>query len=176
MVRRLAERLARADVLDRAASLLEGLLPQVSQPEKARLGAQLADIRLRDGKPEAALGPATHGGFAVPADLQRRRALSQARALAAVGRGDDALTAIAREEGADIELLRAELHRKRGDWERAAVALRRVVEGAREVRRALSEQQARHVLDLAVALTLAGGDRSSPSWTGSMEPRWPRRP
>jgi hypothetical protein len=159
MVRRLAERLARADVLDRAASLLEGLLPQVSQPEKARLGAQLADIRLRDGKPEAALADLRRtAGSSLPADLQRRRALSQARALAAVGRGDDALTAIAREEGADIELLRAELHRKRGDWERAAVALRRVVEGAREGTAALSEQQARHVLDLAIALTLAGGD------------------
>jgi hypothetical protein len=36
--------------------------------------------------------------------------------------------------------------------------LRRVVEGAREGAAALSEQQARHLLDLAVALTLAGGD------------------
>ena len=44
LVRRLAERLVRAELLDRAASLLEGLLPQLSQPQKARLGAQLAEI------------------------------------------------------------------------------------------------------------------------------------
>jgi hypothetical protein len=83
---------------------------QVSQREKARLGAQLADIRLLDGKPEAALEDLRRSaGSSLPADLQRRRALSQARALAAVGRGDDALTAVAREEGVDVELLRAEL-------------------------------------------------------------------
>lgn len=160
MVRRLAERLGRVELLDRAASLLDGLLPQLSQPQKARLGAQLAEIRLRDGKPDAALADLRRtAGSDLPPDLQRQRALSQARALGTLGRGDDALLAIARDESVDAELLRAKLHRDRGDWDRTAAALRRALQRARsDPAAALSEQHGRDVLDLAVALTLAGSD------------------
>lgn len=160
MVRRLAERLVRVELLDRAASLLDGLLSQLSQPQKARLGAQLAEIRLRDGKPDAALADLRRtAGSDLPPDLQRQRALSQARALGTLGRGDDALLAIARDESVDAELLRAKLHRERGDWDRTAAALRRALQRARsDPAAALSEQHGRDVLDLAVALALAGSD------------------
>jgi tetratricopeptide (TPR) repeat protein len=160
MVSRLAERLVQVDLLDHAASLLGGVLTQASPSEKARLGARLAEIRLLDGKPEAALEDLRRTADpGVPAELQRQRALSQARALAALGRGDEALTALGRDDSLDAELLRAKVFRGRGDWDRVAAALRRVVEAARAAPATpLGEQQARDVLDLAVALTLAGRD------------------
>ena len=160
MLRRLADRLVRADLLDQSASLLDGLLPHVAPSEKARLGAQLSEIRLRDGKPEAALADlqrTTAPGL--PAELQQRRTLAQARALMALGRGDAALAALGRDSSVDAELLRAKVHRDRGDWEQTAASLRRVIERAREgATTPLGEQQARDVLDLAVALTLGGSD------------------
>jgi hypothetical protein len=160
MVGRLADRLVQVDLLDRAASLLEGLLPRASPSEKARLGARLAEIRVIDGKPEAALEDlrrtATPGA---PAELQRQRTLVQARALAALGRGEEALAALGRDDSLGAELLRAKVFRGRGDWDRVATALRHVVEAVRAASATpLGEQQARDVLDLAVALTLAGND------------------
>ena len=81
------------------------------------------------------------------------------RALAALGHGDEALTALGRDDSLDAELLRARVFRGRGEWDRVATALRRVVEAARAAPATpLGEQQARDVLDLAVALTLAGSD------------------
>ena len=79
------------------------------------------------------------------------------RALAALGRGDEALAVLGRDDGLDAELLRAKVFRGRGERDRVATALRRVVEAARTAPATpLGEQQARDVLDLAVALTLAG--------------------
>jgi tetratricopeptide (TPR) repeat protein len=76
MVGKLADRLVQVDLLDRAASLLDGLLPRVSLSEKARLGARLAEIRVIDGKPEAALEDLRRTASpGVPPELQRRRSL-----------------------------------------------------------------------------------------------------
>ena len=113
-----------------------------------------------DGKPEAALEDLRRtANPSVQAELQRQRALSQGRALAALERGDEALTALGRDDSLDAELLRAKVFRGRGDWDRVATALRRVDEAARAAPATpLVEQQARDVLDLAVALTLAGSD------------------
>jgi hypothetical protein len=152
--------LVEVDLLDRAALLLEGLLAHASPSEKTRVGARLAEIRLLDGKPEAALEDLRRTASpGIPAELEGKRALSQARALAALGRGDEALTALGRDDSLDAQVLRAKVFRGRGDWDRVATALRRVVDAAQVAPAApLDEQQARDVLDLAVALTLAGSD------------------
>ncbi len=157
MIRRLADRLVAADLLDRAAALVEGLLPGAGAGERAALGARLAEIRILDGKPEAALATLQQTSApALPPDVSRRRSLAQAQALLALGRQEEALAAIDKDAGLDAELLRARLYRSRNDWPRAATALRRIVEASRAVPEPLDERRARAILDLAVALTLAG--------------------
>ena len=64
---------------------------------------------------------------------------------------------VARDDGMDAELLRARVYRANGDWVRAANSLRRIVEVARaDPQTPLDDRQARDVVDLAVALALAG--------------------
>jgi hypothetical protein len=159
MVRKLADRLVAVDLLDRAAGLLESLLPTATGVERAALGSRLAEVRMLDGKPEAALDALarTPALLGAPAGLAQARALTQARALLASGRGDEALSVVERDDGLEAELLRAKVYRAKADWGRAASSLRRIVDAARaDPERPLDDRQARDVLDLAVALTLAG--------------------
>lgn len=157
MIRRLAERLVAVDLLERAAALLESLLPNAGAAERGALGMRLAEIRIDDGKPEAALDALRQTAFPglVP-ELRRTRALAQGRALLALGRPDEALAAVEQDRGIDAELLRARVYRTKGDWPGAAAALRRIIEAARSEAAPLDERRARDVLNLAVALTLAG--------------------
>lgn len=157
MTRRLADRLVAADLLDRAAALEEGLLPGAGASERAALGARMAEIRVLDGKPDAALSALRQtAATALPPDLQRRRGLSEAQALLLLGRQDEALAAVERDASLDAELLRSRVYRSRNDWPRAAATLRRIVEASRADEEPLDERRARDILDLAVALTLAG--------------------
>ncbi len=158
MVRKLADRLVSVDLLDRAAGLLESLLPTASGPERAALGSRLAQVQMLDGKAEAALDTLTRTATpGIPADLAAVRAHTQARALLTLGRGDEALAVVAHDDGLEAELVRAKVYRARGDWSRAASSLRHIVEAARaDPQQPLDDRQARDVLDLAVALTLAG--------------------
>ena len=158
MVRKLADRLVAVDLLDRAVGLLESLLPTASGPERAALGSRLAQVQMLDGKAEAALDALMRTATpSIPADLAAARAHTQARALLALGRGDEALAVVAREDGLEAELVRAKVYRARGDWGRAASSLGHIVEAARaDPQQPLDDRQARDVLDLAVALTLAG--------------------
>ncbi|HYN38107.1 MAG TPA: hypothetical protein VES39_02530, partial [Rhodospirillales bacterium] len=158
MARRLAEQLVAVDLLDRAAALLESLLPAAAGPERAALGSRLAELRTLDGKPEAALDALRRTALpGLPAALQRTRGLVEGQALLALDRRDEALAAVQGDDGRDAELLRARVFRRNGDWPRAAASLRRIVEAARaEPDAPLDERSARDVLDLAVALTLAG--------------------
>jgi tetratricopeptide (TPR) repeat protein len=161
MIRRLAERLVQVDLLERAASLLDGLLATAADAtDRARLGARIAEIRLADGKPqEGAEALRRTAAPGLPPDLQQRRSRIQARALLALGRTNDALAALGTDGGLEAELLRAQAARARGDWAGAAAALRRVVDAGRTGSPAeLDERQARDILELAVALTLAGSD------------------
>lgn len=158
MVRKLADRLVAVDLLERAAALLESLLPAASGTERAYLGARLAEVQLLDAKPEAALDALRRtASTGLAAELQRTRAVVQGRALYALGHRDEALAVVAHDDGIDAELLRARAFRASGEWARAATSLKQIVEAARaDPLTPLDDRRARDVLDLAVALTLAG--------------------
>ncbi|MBK8174444.1 MAG: hypothetical protein IPK66_03925 [Rhodospirillales bacterium] len=161
IVRRLAERLVAVDLLDRAATMIESLLtPSATPLAKATDGARLAEIKLLDGDSNAALDALRRTAtIGLPGALEDRRRRAQAQALAGLGKTDEALSLIASDDGREADLLRAKLYRNRGDWPRAAESIRRVVDAARsDPGKPLDDRQARDVLDLAVALTLAGND------------------
>ena len=90
MIRKLADRLAAVDLLDRAAQLLTQQVDfRLRGVQKAQVAARLATIYLINRQPENAenvLGRSETSG--IPPDLQRRR--TQLRARAQIDKGDSA--------------------------------------------------------------------------------------
>jgi tetratricopeptide (TPR) repeat protein len=162
MIRKLADRLTKVDLLDRAAELLRGQVEfRLKGAERARIGSQLALVYLLDRKPDEALGTLTLTDEPdLPPDLAAQRLHLRAKALIAKGQGAAALAALKDERSLDGELLKAEVYWEAQDWERTVQALQRALREAKaEPRRPLTKAQAGYVFNLAVALTLAGNER-----------------
>jgi len=163
MIRKLADRLVQVDLLPRAAALLEDQVRlRLGGVEKARVGAQLALVQMLDRKPTEALAALQNSEESdLPEELDAQRRHLRAQALAELGRRDLALAALEGDSGKDADLIRAEIFWKDEDWLRSSIVVRRII-AASGVRpgKPLTEEQAAQVLNLAVALTLAGNERS----------------
>ncbi len=178
MIRRLADRLVAVDLLDRAADLLEDQVRlRLEGAERGRIGARLALIYLLDNRPEAALAALASSAEGDTADVDGTTALRQqrgrlrARALVELGRTEAALAALAGDDGVEADLVRAELFWRVRDWPRAGDALRRVAAASgAEAGQPLDEQQARFVLNRAVALTLDGNEADLASLRSAFGP------
>jgi hypothetical protein len=166
MIRKLADRLVAVDLLDRAARLLEDQIRHRLQgPDKARVGARLALVYLLDRKPEQTLqalkASATPDmpAAADMADLHRQRRHLEARALADLQRLDEALLLLGDDDSLDADLIRAEVFWKSRDWKQADDVFARLARqaGARPGQ-PLEGNQARYVLNRAVALTLGANE------------------
>ena len=162
MIRKLANRLTKVDLLDRAAELLKGQVEfRLKGVERTRIGNQLALVYLLDRKPDEALGALrlTEDPDQTP-DLAAQRLHLRAKALMAKGDGAAALLALKDDRSLDGELLKAEVYWEAQDWDRTVQALQRVLREAKaEPRRPLTKAQAGYVFNLAVAMTLAGNER-----------------
>ena len=162
MIRKLADRLTKVDLLDRAAELLRGQVEfRLKGVDKARIGGQLALVYLLDRKPDEALDALRQTAEPeIPPDLAAQRLHLGAKAQIAKGDGAAALAVLKDDKSLDGELLKAEIYWDAGDWERTAQALQRAMREAKaEPRRPLSKAQAGYVFNLAVAMTLAGNER-----------------
>lgn len=157
MALRLADRLIAVDLLDRAGALLEAQVnSRLSGEKKSHAGAKLALVRLLDRKPQAALDALA--ASAVPdltPDLRRERGRLEARALADLGRTTEALQRLAGDDAPETDVLRADIAWQAQDWAAAAEALDRLV-ATPAADTPIADDQARQVIHLAVALTLAG--------------------
>lgn len=159
IIQSLADRLAAVDLLDQAADLLDDQVRHRLRDgvEKARTGARLALLRLLDRQPDAAL-EALQASEAdeMPEPLQRQRRHLRARALAEMERFDEALGLLARDDGTDADLIRADIHWRMKDWRNAGRVLEQVATAAgANPGAALDDSQARLVLNEAVARSLA---------------------
>lgn len=158
MIRRLADRLVAVDLLDKAAELLAHQVEfRLEGQEKAQVGAELAMVQILNRKPELALAglDMSETDDMLPG-TRRDRALARARALTQLGDYDAALAALARENGDEEDLLRAEIHWKAQDWNNAANVFARLGGGIPEGDAKLSDKRSRYVLNRAIALALAG--------------------
>jgi tetratricopeptide (TPR) repeat protein len=158
IIRQLAERLISIDLLNRAADLLQHQVEyRLSGLDKARVGTRLASVRLLDNKPEEALKALELSNVAgLPADLAAERRLMQAKALAELNRGDEAMQLLAQDDSTNANLLRVDIAWKGQKWDAAALALNKVIGPPPAPGKPLDPNMSQLVLNRAVALALAG--------------------
>ena len=161
MIRKLADRLAKVDLLDRAAELLRHQVKNRLQGlDKARVGAQLALLELMNQQPQAALdGLAASEMQGLPADLVRQRRQLRARALSDLDHPADAIAALDGDESPEAVRLRAEIHWKAQDWAAAAADYEAMIPRPERGTK-LNDVEARECLNWATALVLANDERS----------------
>ncbi len=161
MIRKLADRLAKVDLLDRAAELLKHQVTfRLQGVERARVGAQLALLDLVNQQPQAALDALTlTDQKGLPADLDQQRRHLRARALGDLDHAAEAIASLEGDTSAEATQLRSEIHWKAQDWAAAATdfeaMLPRPERGAK-----LDDQAAKICLNWATALVLANDERA----------------
>ena len=158
MIRNLADRLIKVDLLDQATALLQDQIKnRVTGQEKAETGARLAFTQLLNSKPKDALAALQETDTpGLPDDLVRDRNRLGARALADLDRVPEALARIATDPSEDAIKLRAEINWNAGKWAAAAAALGGLVGDPPKGDASMPDEQARRVLRYAAALALAG--------------------
>lgn len=168
LIQRLAERLVDADLLGRAARILQHQVDyrlQGNSQERARVALRLATIYLLGNNPAAALkalddAQAFYGrqNTAEAAAKLRDIKLLRARALSESARPQQALDILAGlPPAADINRLRADIAWQAGAWREAAEALDDLIFDMDVASaQSLTPEQADIVLNHAVALNLAG--------------------
>lgn len=156
VIQRLADRLVALDLLGRAAELLEHQLQyRLKGVEMARVGTRLAVIHLLNGTPEGAIKALKRSRLKdMPEALLTQRRHIRARALADLGRDEDAMKRLVGDNSSDAELLRADVSWRAGNWSEVAKATERLLE-LTPLKRPLSSFASRHLLRYAVALALA---------------------
>jgi hypothetical protein len=160
MIRKLADRLVKVDLLDQAALLLERQVEfRVTGVDRARIGARLALVYLLDRQPQKAVA-VLHDTQTVETgrDLNAQRRRLEARALTDLGKVDEAMLLLGTDTTPETRQLRAEIYWRAQDWANAARALSDLVPDADAG--TLKDADARLVLDWATALTLAGDERT----------------
>ncbi|MBI1778643.1 MAG: tetratricopeptide repeat protein [Proteobacteria bacterium] len=157
MIRKLADRLVSVELLDRAGGLLDRQVRvRLQGVDKARVGAQLAVIRLLDRKPDAALKAIDDSGAdGVPAELARERAQLKARALLELERPDEALRLLAADDSREADLLRADITFRSQKWKEAAQVYARLVGSVDPSTARLDGPMGNLVLNWAIALSMA---------------------
>ncbi|OAN46236.1 hypothetical protein [Magnetospirillum moscoviense] len=160
MIRKLADRLAAVDLLERSAELLRHQVQFRTQGvEKARIGARLAFLDLSDRRPGLALDSLEQSEVeGQPPELYNQRRYLRVRALADLGRVAEALALIVNDHSEKANQLRAEIYWDLKNWPEVAKALETLIEKP-EGAMAIPPQTAKRLMDLATALTLARDER-----------------
>jgi hypothetical protein len=160
MIRKLADRLATVDLLDEAAELLKHQVKyRLTGLEKARVGTRLAFLALSNNKSKDGLDALDESEMpGLPPELETQRRFMRVQALADLGRTAEALGLIVNDSSDAAKKMRADIYWKQQKWPEAAAALEAITDLPTPNKR-LSTEQAKHVIDLATALTLAKDER-----------------
>ena len=114
-------------------------------------------MRLLDNKPEPAIEALALSNVPnIPPDLEAERRLMQAKALAELGRGDEALRLLAQDDSKPANLLRVDIAWRAQKWDAAAFALNKIIGPAPADGQTLDPAVSQLVLNRAVALALSG--------------------
>lgn len=157
MIQRLADRLASIDLLGRAAKLLDHQVTyRLQGREKARIGARLAVIYLLDAQPEKAREVLERTAAPnLPGALETERRYLHARALAELGRADDALALLGQDDSGAAELLRADIFWRDQRWADAATTAQAVLGERWRGEQPLTPREQTQVVQIAVSLYMS---------------------
>ncbi|MDO8607190.1 MAG: tetratricopeptide repeat protein [Phaeospirillum sp.] len=160
MIRRLADRLASVDLLDRAGELLRHQVEfRLSGLDKARIGARLAFLNISDRKPGLAMEALEASEVPdIPADLTAQRRYLRVQALDDLGRSAEALALIINDQSDQARKLRGDIYWRLKKWPEAATSLESTIEKPLG-NKPLAPVMARRLLDTAIAMTLARDER-----------------
>ena len=157
MVRRLADRLIKVDLLEQAAELLQHQVDKrLDGIARAQIAARLAAVYLMDRKPEKALATlrATMQ-TRLPDDLASQRRLLSARALSDLKQYDAAMESFDQDETPEAMRLRADILWAASRWPDAAKAVEALIKDREKDQRALDAGERVDVLRAAIAYTMS---------------------
>jgi tetratricopeptide (TPR) repeat protein len=180
MIRNLARRLVRVDLLAQAAQLLDYQLEnRLHGVARTQIAADLAVIYLADRKPQDALRVLNSSRLPdIPPSLERQRKVLEARALIDGGRDGLALDVLRDMDGQDADVLRVDAHWKAGRYSQASEMIEGMV-AARDPAEALSQPTRMNLIKAAVGYVLSGDDfgtarlRSKFADRMATTPEWP---
>ncbi|WP_157955852.1 MULTISPECIES: hypothetical protein [Devosia] len=157
MIRNLARRLVRVDLLTQAADLLQYQLDnRLRGVARTQIAADLAVIYLADRKPQDALRVLNETQLpGLPESLQRQRRLLEARAMIDGGRDQLALDLISNMDGKDVELMRIDAHWTARRYSQAGEMIE-VIYGNEPEGRPLDRSGRMGLIKAAVGYVLAG--------------------
>jgi tetratricopeptide (TPR) repeat protein len=158
VIRWLAGRLIEVDLLDQAAELLAHQVDnRLSGAARSQVAARLAKVHLMNGQPERALSVIARTRQAVlPQEIQRGRAILEARAFAETGRHDAALDLLdSLDEARDVKRLRADSLWRAERWQAAGEAYELLLGDKWRGEAALDDVAKGDVLKSAIAYALA---------------------
>lgn len=155
MIRNLARRLVKVDLLSQAGDLLEYQIDnRLKGIAQAQVAADLALIRLADRNPEAALRVLNRTRIAeLPPAIDRQRRILEARALIDADRQELALELLNKIDGRDADLLRVDAFWQTKNYAAASDLIETIYSGDEGV--PLSEPARLNILKAGVGLVLA---------------------
>lgn len=162
MIRRMADRLVKVDLLGPAADLLNyQVTKRLDGVARAQVATRLAMVQLMDHKPQAVLDTLhTTQISTLPDDVGHERLLMEARALAEQKHFDRALDLVAVDQQPDTIALRAEIYWKSGNWPVAGKFAEESLGERYKDDKPLSDLDREIVMRAAVAYSLAGDQPS----------------
>ena len=159
MIRNLARRLVRVDLLAQAADLLQYQLDnRLRGVARTQIASDLAVIYLADRRPQDAIRVLNETQLpGLPESLQRQRRILEARAMIDGGRDQLALDLISNMDGKDVELLRIDAHWKARRYSQAGEMIEAIY-GSEPEGKPLSMVARMSLVKAAVGYVLAGDD------------------
>lgn len=156
LIRNLARRLVKVDLLPQAGDLLQYQIDnRLTGIGKAQVAADLAAIRLADRNPEAALKALGASRLSnLPPELERQRRVLEARAMIDSGRQDLAIDMVSKLQGRDVDLLRIDGYWKAKNYQNAAQLLE-VLHAPQSATDQMSQDARLGILKAAVGYVLA---------------------
>ncbi|MFT5486875.1 MAG: hypothetical protein ACI9MU_001791, partial [Alphaproteobacteria bacterium] len=129
MIRKLADRLAKVDLLSEAGRLLEHQVRfRLTGLERSRVGSRLALLRMLDREPAKAIEALKlSDGEELPKELEFQRRYLKVRAYGDNNEPKKGLELLAGDVSHKAEMLRLALHWKNAEWEDVAYTVRRII-------------------------------------------------
>ncbi len=162
MIRRMADRLVKVDLLGPAATLLAYQVDKrLDGVAKAQVATRLAAVYLMDHKPQDAINTLHQSQITgLPDTTIHERLLLEARSFAALKQWNNALDLIAVDAAPDTARLRADIYWESGNWSVAGQKTEELLGSRYADAVPLNPTERAQVLRMAVAYSLANDEAS----------------